>query len=568
MFDPIINTPLAITISVLLLAGLCFLEIIRKGKRLRKVLRIMAICGLCFGLLCIILQPQISEKVKGKPVMYLTNSYDVNKIDSLKKAYKGIRIYSRSDVKSKYKKVASIQHLMTIDHEANPVLILGHGLKKEEQYSLPNCQFFPTRPIGIVDINFPKKIILGDRAEVQIETYLQDSSILYISGSDEIQDSTFLAPGQAEYFLRLLPKTTGYHTYRLFDKEGHISELLAIQVLDKPVMSVLMLNGYPNFESRYIKAWLAKEGHHITVRNKVSKSKYRYEYINTRPNPFRSFEVNQYDLALLDYASLQGMEKRQLDALEQAIRDGMGIYLFGDEQLRNISLLNSWFNLEPGDKPQLWIDGVVVDRLPWKFGEGRFLSSVLETDEILVQKRLLGEGRILLSVFSHTYPLLLQGHEQTYDRYWSKVVSSSINLQLPAIELVLDELLPRINQQLDFQLIADEIPEFKFAGEKLPLIRDVIQADIWHGRYWPSKPTWSNLSMGDDSLNFDKIYIYPDSSWQSVFGFRKLRGTKKIMMGKDNNSLVESLVTQAISPWAWYGLIIVSLALLWIEPKL
>ncbi len=91
-------------------------------------------------------------------------------------------------------------------------------------------------------------------------------------------------PGATPFSLEAVPRQAGRYLYRLVLVEAS-GDTLAVEPfgvsVEAPVpLRVLVLQGAPRFETRYLKNWLAEEGGRMVIRSTISRDRYRTEFLN------------------------------------------------------------------------------------------------------------------------------------------------------------------------------------------------------------------------------------------------------------------------------------------------
>ena len=546
-----------------------FLEINRDSTNTRKVLRVIAIAILSLGLLGVINKPKSATEINGSLVVYLTEGYDVKSLDSLLILKPNLKIYAKDTMQNSFPKASSIAHTLLLEKKIDTLFVLGFGLEKEEQDTKVNIEFLPSHPTGIIGIDYPKDLMVGDSAWVVVYTRFKSPTKVSITSINGEIDTLRVTSGYDSIHYKMDALLEGTHFIKLAyqKKELRVEEKLGIRVLSKPSYRILILNEYPSFESRYLKNWLGNLGHQVTVRNKISKEKYRYEYINGLSAPFNRFD-NNYDLVVLDSRSLTGMSKGKLQDLRDAIFNGTSLFIQAEDILLENKEFNNWFQTKPAKSDKFNFNKVSLPKLSYQLLPSRFHTSIItEGDQTLVQKTIKGEGAIVVSLVTSTYPLILQGYDLLYDSYWIRIFNSLFSSKTPLTQWTVDQVLPIQNHPIDISLVtAYENPYARVDSVYFPLIRNINYMNQWDGTLWPDNVGWTKLSVEQDSINYHREYIYSNNSWRSLRNFEKVKET--MSLSKSTVAKVEKpFVEIEITMWLWYSIIMISLLFLWVEPK-
>lgn len=93
----------------------------------------------------------------------------------------------------------------------------------------------------------------------------------------------------------------------------------------------MILNGFPTFESKYLKNYLAETGHRVVVKNQLTAARYKYEYFNITSKPVIDItkeKLTLFDLLIIDSKSLKNLSNRERTTLKNVVKEsGMGILI-------------------------------------------------------------------------------------------------------------------------------------------------------------------------------------------------------------------------------------------------
>ncbi|MFT5216322.1 MAG: hypothetical protein ACI83H_001444 [Glaciecola sp.] len=108
----------------------------------------------------------------------------------------------------------------------------------------------------------------------------------------------------------------GNYEYNIVEKDslGSIisSNPIGVRVNSENTLSILIINGFPAFETKYLKNYLAEKGHEVVVRSQVTRGKFKYEYFNKTTKPpvdFSEKSIQNYDLVIIDSQSFRSLGK-------------------------------------------------------------------------------------------------------------------------------------------------------------------------------------------------------------------------------------------------------------------
>ena len=571
MFDSVLGIYVVLALAAALLGLGLMLESKRPIGNLRKMVRSLAVIGLVGGLLGIVFKPQTSSEINPTNAIYLTEGYAERSLDSLLRQNKQLQVFSSVDVNSQYQEVVGVNHLMSIT-TVDTLIVLGTGLARAELPIQRPMKFIPAWPKGIIGVDFSANIRLRDSVEVTLFTSLDEDDMLILSSPSSVIDSAQVNTGMDTVHFVIHPELPGKFIYTISntDSLNPIQERIAFEVEPNERYGVLILNEQPNFESRYLKSWLAQAGHEVTVRNKVSKQKYRFEYLNGAPRPYAGMDAS-FDVVIMDAASFIGLSKSGLARLTDLVEQGMGVFIQADMDMLNNRSFQSWFEMAPSSYEQITYGGLKLPKLARQFEDGRFNVPValdIVDQETVIQKRLIGQGAIMVSLIQQTFPLLLQGEQDSYDRLWQQILAATVAEKPANMSFQLDDILPRVDEQTDFSLTlgAYVSPFLLVDSVHVPLYNDISVAYTWHGRFWANNAGWVPFTAKQDTSEVHWQYIYDRKAWQEVNNYQKAMQTS---LASQTIEAIPSQLAQesAISMWIWFALVLFCLSLLWLEPK-
>ena len=277
-------------LSFYLLGGMVlFIALVYKeyGNTRKSVFYLRVSIGLIaiFSLLAIALRPAYPNKKNSNKAIVITGGADKTQLDSLKKIYPKITTvdYKSGDfIKPKLEGTAK-------------VFLLGYGIEEYDLFQFENKDvvYLPSKlPPGIDKIKYSKTVFQGENVNIRAHFYKsKPGNKVYLEdfGGNKL-DSAVIRDG--EFKLNAVTKLTGEFVYQL-------------TVIAPKKLRILILNNFPNFETRYLKNFLAEEGHQITIRTQLTSNRFKYEYLNTKTQVFSGItedSLKDFDVLVLDTA--------------------------------------------------------------------------------------------------------------------------------------------------------------------------------------------------------------------------------------------------------------------------
>lgn len=573
----------------LLLAFILFKEIKRENKSnriLRILASIFAIIALFFIASPIKYERQISGKETNSAVL-LTEGYHKDSLDS----WKGRAIFTTE--KEIAEKNKNVKHIGDINAflSSNPKFevfhIYGYGLENHEFESLKdkNLIFHPSiLADGISSINWSKKIRSGEELLIQGSySNLEKREIkLVLQGMGTNLDSVIIEKESTSFELKCIPKHLDKAVYSLIalaNGDTLAKEDLPILVKAKEPMRILILAASPDFEHKFLKNWLSEQGFSLAIRTTISTNKFNSEFLNgskidlTRIN---STLLNDFDVLIGDIQELARLSNAESQALQNQVNLGMGLIIKTNAIESGSGFYKKAFSLQENKK--------VIPKtmnLTWNGQEatknilqGSTLLSIMpqsgtqslvknESGDILISSKLLGKGRIVLSLINDSYTWVLGNQLNDYSSFWTYILQKAGKKKESSVNYILPQI-PILDQEL--QLSSDS-SRLNINDDQIALIQDPVLQFEQRGNWWPKNIGWQSI---DNEQEW--IYVFDKSAWRGVRAAEKIKNTKKRWMLEKKESIEEkfanSIYEDQISAIWFYILFLLCCTYLWLEEKL
>lgn len=446
--------------------------------------------------------------------------------------------------------------------------IVGSGLREDEWSRLSHLEVVPylCRPVqGVVQVSFLPRVSSGEPVVIRGRIADQAGELkVQLHGPGGIADTAVATNGRFE--LQANAPVVGRHVFRvegrLPDGDLQFKEPIAFEVVAPDPVAFLMLLGAPSFETRYLKAFLADGGNQVSVRTRVSKDRFRSEFINTPES-----SLDQLDAELLqavDVVVLDGTELRSLPASDRqklwkfVEADGLSVLVLPDGDMLTgppsaidgnlrfaferysdadeVTTHPTWGHTTTesvlplaADPLEIVVAGdtfpVVQDR------EGRVVAAAYR----------LGTGLVGAAVLRPTYRWVLAGHARQHGEYWSEVISSLVRrpeedrwTSMHPASAVVDEPVRLEVQTANTSPIARVIAP---AGSTKPadqaladspttvyLKQDVLEPQRWSGQFWPRVAGWHQVHLQDGAPHW--FYVNETDQWQACRQALRTRATQ------------------------------------------
>lgn len=451
-------------------------------------------------------------------------------------------------------------------------------------------------PEGIVAFDSPTEISLGERLVVSGQLHLTRLDSVWVCLDDPAgpRDSVQVGGPAPQFRLGDWPRAATAAEYRLSIRAG--AETLALDTLGIAVRqahppAVLLLNGSPNFESTFLKRWLAERGGSVTVRTTISRERYRTEQIGPQTDP-QNPQIAQigpsvlarYDAVLIDGSALAALGGGELTALRVAVqRDGLGLLLTAEarkaaESELTRGLIGAAAGEEEWSVKPVWNDlprrsSLAILAEPVQLTGGPSLVRDVQ-GRLLAISRSSGEGRVGVTLLKTPSRWVLEGEEDLYGSYWQLLLTSIARDTITRVSVSASGPL-RPDHPVSITLTIPRVaaepgawPVASVAGpggqvDTLPFARDPLDPRLWRSTYWPTGPGWHTLRLaGGRSVPFR---VSRPGEWIGLeASARRMATAAKLGRQAEASVVADHLPYRLLLFIAIVGL----LTWLWVEPRL
>ncbi len=516
----------------------------------------------------------------GKPLKaaILSNGYNQDQLDSLKLVYNDLVIFNYT----------TNNPLFINTETPESIFLLGDGIASFDLWQLDSIKVTYLKghePNGVINLNYDTKNRVGNKAIFK-GRYLnasQGHKLMLESPNGRVIDSLVLLSEKIQEFeLSANLKIQGNFLYHLIEKDKFNTIIaknpLPITILKENQLSVLIINNFPTFETKYLKNYLSKQGHQVLIRSQLTKDRYKYEYFNMKNRSTVSFNqknLNAFDLMIIDATSLNKLSKASRNSIKKSvIENGLGVYIQPDNSFLNSNNRLVSFNFQRNKSTTTTLKEwprINITTYPFKFKPEFALqpiqSSSLKT--ISAYKRL-GFGRVGTSLVKNSYHLVLNGHQEVYQQLWSKTLESMCKKETPIADWDTSSLLAFKNEPFDFvlrsQINQPNVTSDK--GAKIPVKQNVDIMSSWKGITYPKNSGWHTLKVQQDSSSILNYYVTDSSKWKSLRAYKSIKANERYF---DNHKVIKKNIegpNTPINPIWFYCVFMLCVGYLWLEPKL
>jgi hypothetical protein len=545
----------------------------RPGRVLAQVLAVLAIGGL-------LLRPSREVREEKPGLIVLTTGYSEKVLDSLTRLDKGLKVVRMMDGNSGSEEVTdSLTSYRQLEREGVVRYVLGSGIPVPYLETLRrDFQFLPgPPPNGIVALDIPsypehRRNWLTGKARGSKGTSL------VLRGPGGVEDSLVINTDALSSFqLRFTSKVAGQYVYNLTirDKGGRTTvEEVPVEVVGGRSLTVLLLQAYPTAEVRFLKNYLTAKGHRLVTRYQVSKNIYRYEVANGAVQPtgvLDTKKLGDFDLVIADNESLQRSSPEELRAMDQAVRDGLGVLELLNDLPDARTFPGAVLRLSPVSEAPDTIRHAVGSfgsfTLPFvAVKAGRNVQAIANNSGLLLQGLLLyGEGKISVQSLRETYRLALGGDHSAYAALWTPLLEQSARREEESVKLRVTTPFPVYpDEPVDVEMVGPGPAGLSTAsGALIPLAEDLQTDDLWRGSAWFSDAGWNTLTGKGLTSS---LFISRRGAWPAVRA-EVQRHANALREGRPEGS-TPSTRREDVPPILFFLIFVLSSGFVWLAPKL
>jgi len=545
----------------------------KKRLILKTFLAFLAVSSLAL----IALKPAIQKKISQGNVLILTHGFKQNKLDSLKEEYRKIKVIDYRDNKI-------LPELKT----SKQIFLLGSGIRNYDLYQFENLPvtYFPGDSAeGIIKLNYDQENRLGDKLQVKgrfLDPKPGNRLVLQDAGGNPVDSINFSSKEHKNFNLATELKVAGNYVFNLTEKDslGRIidSNPLPVEVEEDKSLRILILNSFPTFEIKYLKNFLAESGHEVVVKNRITAGRFKFEFFNTeRTNLGRlnTKNLEDFDLLILDAGAIRNLSSTETSTLQNSIREeGLGLFILGEANALNSLKDFSVFKPERGLNTEIILDnfpGISLEKQPYQIMEEFGLEEIHGSNSsILSAYKRLGQGRIGTTLLENTWQLQLEGKHEVYQEIWSELVDELSKRTFLTVSWKPETRFLFKDEPFDFHLrtsvedpgVSDE------NGHLIPLKQDLINQELWSGKTYPRDTGWQELKLIQDSTSTFNYFVHETDHWQALISHRTQQQNRRFFQQRLDQENKEMKSPVAIAPLWFFGLFLVAMAGLWLEPKL
>ncbi len=532
------------------------------------------------SLAIIALKPAISTThTTTNKMVLLTEGYDKEQLDSLTRIHKKLKQY-------KYK--ANHPIFEGVD-PPDSVFVLGYGVKPYDLWQLDNynVSYLERKtPSGVIRFRYDYKNTVGKQlvfAGLYANPQNGHRLILEGPGGAGLDSVSLQFAEQQKFELTTNLNIKGNYLFSLVEKDslGKIlsTDPIPLIVKDSTPLKIVVINGFPTFETKYLKNYLAEMGHQVLVRSQITKGRYKFEYFNMERMPMGAFSkknLESFDLIIIDANSLRNLGKASRIAIKNSVKEnGLGVFIQPDSNFFRSSKDFEAFNFTSEKNTEIRLD----DETKIKLSKHAFVFK----DEFLLQRihtksntkiisgyKHIGKGKVGTTVLENTYELVLDGHTNDYQQIWSKLITNLSRKETPQVEWRATSIIAYKDHPFNFE-VRTLIPKpiVKTSKEySISMRSDINIVNLWKGITYPRDFGWNTQFIEQDTTKVFEYFVADTSHWRSQMLYKTIEENKRRYKKSLKNKILHNHTIRLIPLLGFYLLFLLGIGYLWLEPKL
>ena len=197
-----------------------------------------------------------------------------------------------------------------------------------------------------------------------------------------------------------------------------------------------------------------------------------------------------------------------------------------------------------------------LEAAPYEFEPG-IAQKLLFENSVAIQR--IGNSKIGLSLLGKTFPLKLAGDSVRFQAVWEKILGVMHPQESGAI-VINQPVFAGMQTGVEVNQAVFEEEFIDIDSDSVFLQQSLVNPFTKYGSFVSLDSGW--VSVGD-SL---EVYSYAADEWPSLITAKSRADFLKMHSIRDTSSSVLNSMKK-VSDWLWYGLFLLILTLIWLEPK-
>lgn len=438
--------------------------------------------------------------------------------------------------------------LTDYNQQGNPVYLLGSDFTQADllKFTAKDVRWIADPGQGSISFLEWKGILReGEMQAVNGKVEAVDSVTITLAQQEEMLAETITDPNSGTFSLRIPANILGRNELSLMVNDSLVGTINFFVQAAKPIQYSLQF-AFPDAEIRTLRQHLINSGEQVDERIDISKN----SVISSGTN-----ESDSLQFLIIDPSQL--VKKSTQDAVD----NGASVLVISLGEAENdISAINKAFGTNfktkriTTEESRETEEG--LEASPYILENATAQKSSFEQAFAMQQT---GNAKVGVSLLGMTFPLKLAGDSLRYEEIWQEILgamlpqeSGSVEIKQPAFAGMQAEIwINHENFEKDF---------ISIDSDSVFLQPSLVNPFSKTGKFVNVVSGWFSL---EDSLAF---YSYDADAWPSLRA-EKLRADFLKSHAKQEASSTSFPSQRRVSDWFWLGLLLLSLTMIWLEPK-
>jgi len=350
-----------------------------------------------------------------------------------------------------------------------------------------------------------------------------------------------------------------------------------MSVSEEDHLSILIINDFPTFETKYLKNYLSDQGHTIAIKSQITQRRYKYEYFNTNDplnTDLSKKNLELFDLLIIDVTSLNKLSKSIKNTIKDVVNNyGLGVYIQGDPTLFRLKKNLGTFKFTKNSFTSIKLDPKLqnINVFPFDFKNAISFQPIhTYKTKIITAYKQLGLGKIGTSAIKNSYELVLKGANSTYQAIWAEIIETISKKNITKATWNSNSHIAFQNEPFNFTL-ATQIVNPSLTNRdslKFALKQNIAIPTLWEGITYPKKTGWHSLYVNNESTKPIEFYVTDSTKWRALKAYKTIKDNKLYFERHQELKKSGAKSAETINLNWLFAIFILSVGYLWLEPKL
>jgi hypothetical protein len=445
-------------------------------------------------------------------------------------------------------KIKRTSEISKFHGDGNPVYLLGSDFSEPELLKIgdKDIRWIVKNEHGsITFLNWKGILRKGEMQVVKGRIESGDSLKLSLAQQGELLTETIIEPNSGIFEFEFPAQVVGRNELDLMMKDNLIGRVNFFVQPSKPIQYKLQF-AFPDAEIRLLTQYLINSGEQVNEQISISKNAV-IRSGNSEPDSLQFLII---DPAQLSKKSTQ-----------EAIANGASVLVMNLNDVGNdISSINkafeSNFKVKRTTNEESREIEADLEASPYEF-ESVIAQKLLFEKAFAVQQ--IGNVKVGVSLLGRTFPIKLAGDSLRYQAIWQQILGAMVPQESGAVE-VSQPVFTGLQAVIQVNQEHFEKDFISIESDSVFLQPSLVNPFSKAGSFVSLDSGWVSLA---DSLEF---YSYSGNEWPSLKA-AKLRADFLTMHLKKETSSAVYNSKRKVSDWLWYGMFLIVLTLIWLEPK-